>query len=282
MNIFSSDGWFARIFGTIGDIIVVNILFIICSIPIFTMGASMSAMYYTLLKKQRTGETGGIIKLFFKGFKDNFKKSTIAWLLFLLIAFVFSLDFNLFGKGGPQENKLMYYTSVIFFILICFIAIYLFPVISAFENSLKNLIIQSIYMAAKNFIFTILIMILYTLPAYFLLASPQVFMVGIFILIVCGFGLIAYVSSFMFIKAFSPYLEDVTKQYTDDDPNSWMRSNEVSDDHSGESDSPILPDTEQPKVNQTVSDKSSSDQISSGQKDLRKVTKKLEVSNSNK
>ena len=270
MNIFSSDGWFARIFGTIGDIIVVNILFIICSIPIFTMGASMSAMYYTLLKKQRTGETGGIIKLFFKGFKDNFKKSTIAWLLFLLIAFVFSLDFNLFGKGGPQENKLMYYTSVIFFILICFIAIYLFPVISAFENTLKNLILQSIYMAAKNFIFTIIIMILYTLPAYFLLASPQVFMVGIFILIVCGFGLIAYLSSFMFIKAFSPYLEDVTKQYTDDDPNSWMRSNEVSDDPSGGSDSKILPD------------KSSSDQISSGQKDLRKVTKKLEVSNSNK
>ena len=270
MNIFSSDGWFARIFGTIGDIIVVNILFIICSIPIFTMGASMSAMYYTLLKKQRTGETGGVAKLFFRGFKDNFKKSTIAWLLFLLIAFVFSLDFNLFGKGGPQENKLMYYTSVIFFILICFIVIYLFPVISAFENTLKNLILQSIYMAAKNFIFTIIIMILYTLPAYFLLASPQVFMVGIFILIVCGFGLIAYVSSFMFIKAFSPYLEAVTKQYTDDDPDSWMRSNEVSDDHSGESDSKILPD------------KSSSDQVSSGQKDSRKVTKKLEVSNSNK
>lgn len=282
MNIFNSDGWFARIFGTIGDIIVVNILFIICSIPIFTMGASMSAMYYTLLKKQRTGETGGIIKLFFKGFKDNFKKSTIAWLLFLLIAFVFSLDFNLFGKGGPQENKLMYYTSVIFFILICFIAIYLFPVISAFENTLKNLILQSIYMAAKNFIFTIIIMILYTLPVYFLLASPQVFMVGIFILIVCGFGLIAYVSSFMFIKAFSPYLEDVTKQYTDDDPNSWMRSIEVSDDHSGESDSRILPDTDQAEVNQTGSDKSSSDQISSGQKDPRKVTKKLEASNSNK
>lgn len=275
MNIFNSDGWFARIFGTIGDIIVVNILFIICSIPIFTMGASMSAMYYTLLKKQRTGETGGIIKLFFKGFKDNFKKSTIAWLLFLLIAFVFSLDFNLFGKGGPQENKLMYYTSVIFFILICFIAIYLFPVISAFENTLKNLILQSIYMAAKNFIFTIIIMILYTLPAYFLLASPQVFMVGIFILIVCGFGLIAYLSSFMFIKAFSPYLEDVTKQYTDDDPDSWMRSNEVSDDPSGESDSKILSD-------KSSSDQVSSDQVSSGQKDSRKVTKKLEVRNSNK
>ena len=118
---------------------------------------------------------------------------------------------------------------MILFILICFIAIYLFPVISAFENTLKNLIIQSIFMAAKNFIFTIIIMILYTLPVYFLLASPQIFMVGIFIFIACGFGLIAYISSFMFITAFSPYLEDITKQYTDDDPDSWMKPIEASD-----------------------------------------------------
>ena len=231
MNIFSSDGWFSRFFGTLGDIIIVNILFILCSIPIVTMGASMSAMYFTLLKKQRTGENGGVVK-FFKGFKDNFKQSTISWLLFLLISFIFTLDFNLFGKGGPQENKLMYYTSVVLMILTCFIAIYLFPVISAFKNTLKNLLLQSIYLAAKNFIFTIVIMVLYTLPAYVLLSSTQVFMIGIFVFIVCGFGLIAYVSSFMFLKAFTPYLDEVTKKYTDDDPASWMHS----DDQTSESD----------------------------------------------
>lgn len=192
----------------------------------------MSAMYFTLLKKQRTGENGGVVKLFFKGFKDNFKQSTISWLLFLLISFIFTLDFNLFGKGGPQENKLMYYTSVVLMILTCFIAIYLFPVISAFKNTLKNLLLQSIYLAAKNFIFTIVIMVLYTLPAYVLLSSTQVFMVGIFVFIVCGFGLIAYVSSFMFLKAFTPYLDEVTKKYTDDDPASWMHS----DDQPSESD----------------------------------------------
>lgn len=192
----------------------------------------MSAMYFTLLKKQRTGENGGVVKLFFKGFKDNFKQSTISWLLFLLISFIFTLDFNLFGKGGPQENKLMYYTSVVLMILTCFIAIYLFPVISAFKNTLKNLLLQSIYLAAKNFIFTIVIMVLYTLPAYVLLSSTQVFMVGIFVFIVCGFGLIAYVSSFMFLKAFTPYLDEVTKKYTDDDPASWMHS----DDQTSESD----------------------------------------------
>lgn len=130
----------------------------------------------------------------------------------------------------------MYYTSVVLMILTCFIAIYLFPVISAFKNTLKNLLLQSIYLAAKNFIFTIVIMVLYTLPAYVLLSSTQVFMVGIFVFIVCGFGLIAYVSSFMFLKAFTPYLDEVTKKYTDDDPASWMHS----DDQTSESDEVIL------------------------------------------
>lgn len=248
MNIFSSDGWFTRIFGTLGDIILVNILFIICSIPVFTIGASMSGMYYALMRKQRTDD-GGIAKLFFKGFKDNFKQATGAWLLYIVISFVFSMDFRLFGNGGPQENRLMYYASVVMFVLVSFIAIYIFPVIAAFENKLKELIIQSIYLAARNIIFTVIIMILYTLPVYVLISNTQVFLVGIFVLIICGFGMIAYISSMLFLKAFSPFLDEVTKVYSDDDPGNWLSTPnvEADGDASGEA------------------------------KNLRKVTKKLEA-----
>lgn len=217
MNIFSNDGWFARFFSPIGDIIVVNILFLICSIPIFTIGTSLSAMYYALMRNQRTGDTGGIVKLFFKGFKDNFKKSTIAWLLFLFISLMFAWDFYIFGPKGPMSNKPLYYISIVFMVAVSFIAIYLFPVISAFENTLLELVKQSMYLAIKNIIFTFVIFILYTVPVFFLLSSVKVFMVGIFLFIACGFGLIAYVSSFMFVKAFSPYLEEIKKVYTDDD-----------------------------------------------------------------
>ena len=194
------------------------------------------------------------------------------------------MDFNLFGKGGPQESAAMYYTCVVLFILTCFIAIYLFPVICAFENTLKELILQSIFFAAKNFIFTILIMILYTLPIYFLLASPQIFMVGIFILIVCGFGLIAYLSSFMFIKAFSPYLEDVTKQYSDDDPDSWMKPIDTSDKSLEKNDNEVQEvsdrkDTDRKDADKKDADQKDTDHESSHPVDPRKVTKKLEVSN---
>jgi uncharacterized membrane protein YesL len=222
MNILSNDGWFARIFGNIGDIIVLNILFVICCIPVFTIGASMSALYYALMKKIRTGSIGGVTRMFFTGFKDNFKKSTLAWLLFLVVAFIFKLDFNLFGNGGPMENNIIYYACVILLMLVIFVAIYLFPVISAFENTLKNLIIQAAFLAAKNFIFTLIILILYTIPVYILLSSPQIFMVGIFVMAVAGFGIIAYCAALLFTKAFTPYLDEVTKKYSDDDPSTWM------------------------------------------------------------
>jgi uncharacterized membrane protein YesL len=222
MNILSNDGWFARIFGNIGDIIVLNILFVICCIPVFTIGASMSALYYALMKKIRTGSIGGVTRMFFTGFKDNFKKSTLAWLLFLVVAFIFKLDFNLFGNGGPMENNIIYYACVVLLMLVIFIAIYLFPVISAFENTLKNLIIQAAFLAAKNFIFTLIILILYTIPVYILLSSPQIFMVGIFVMAVAGFGVIAYCAALLFTKAFTPYLDEVTKKYSDDDPSTWM------------------------------------------------------------
>lgn len=277
MNIFSSDGWFTRIFGTLGDIILVNILFIICSLPVFTIGASMSGMYYALMRKQRTDD-GGIAKLFFKGFKDNFKQGTGAWLLYVVISFVFSMDFRLFGEGGPQENKLMYYASVVMFVLVSFIAIYLFPVIAAFENKLKDLILQSIYLAARNIIFTVIIMILYTMPVYVLISNTQMFMVGIFVFIVCGFGLIAYISSMLFLKAFSPFLEDVTKVYSDDDPENWLSTPSIGADDSSDSKAFDIASEEKAVKEKSlatdiVTDKSDG---STGEvKDPRKVTKKL-------
>lgn len=262
MNIFSSDGWFTKVFGTLGDIIIVNILFIICSIPIFTIGASMSGMYYAFMKDMRTGN-GSVARLFFKGFKDNFKQSTGAWLLYLLVSFIFTMDFRLFGEGGPQENKFMYYASVVMFVLVSFIAIYLFPVIAAFENNLKELILQSIYLAARNFIFTLIIMVLYTLPAAILLSGTQVFLVGIFVLIVCGFGVIGRVSSVFFLKAFAPFLDEVTKEYSDDDTENWLSTPAIAT----SDDSPAAADTQD-----------ASEHEAGEKKDPRKVTKKLTAS----
>ena len=88
MGIFAPDGKLAGFLNALGNLIVLNILTLICSIPIFTFGASMTALY-TMVMRMARKEDGKIISEYFKAFKANFKQATILWLIFGgLIAFM--------------------------------------------------------------------------------------------------------------------------------------------------------------------------------------------------
>ena len=88
MGIFAPDGKLAGFLNALGNLIVLNILTLICSIPIFTFGASMTALY-TMVMRMARKEDGKIISEYFKAFKANFKPATILWLIFGgLIAFM--------------------------------------------------------------------------------------------------------------------------------------------------------------------------------------------------
>ena len=54
---FGNDSLFGRIFGTLGNMITVNLLFIVCSIPVITFGASFTSMYYALLRNLKYGDS---------------------------------------------------------------------------------------------------------------------------------------------------------------------------------------------------------------------------------
>ena len=71
-GLFNYDNPVWRFIGKLGDLIVLNILWTICSIPIFTIGASTTAVYYVTLKLVRD-EDDSTIKAFFRSFKSNFK-----------------------------------------------------------------------------------------------------------------------------------------------------------------------------------------------------------------
>ena len=59
-NGFDIDNPFFAFMGTLADIVVINILFLICSVPVITMGASMSAMYDTMRKMREGKLTSGV------------------------------------------------------------------------------------------------------------------------------------------------------------------------------------------------------------------------------
>ena len=128
-NIFNSDSGFSKFMNRIADLFILNILWIFCSIPIITIGATTTALYSVNLKFI-DNEEGNLIKTFFKSFKENFKKSTIIWLIILSVSIILGVNLVFWLKCGLS---LSYFAlPFIFFSLFIFLLVipYIFLILT--------------------------------------------------------------------------------------------------------------------------------------------------------
>ena len=79
MNLFNEDGIWGRTFNFLGQLIALNLLWMVCSIPVITVGTSTTALYYCILKLKKDGDCS-IWKQYWKSFRQNFIQSTIIWI----------------------------------------------------------------------------------------------------------------------------------------------------------------------------------------------------------
>ena len=82
---------------------LLNILMLICCIPIFTIGASVTAMYYVAFKMVKN-EEGYITKSFFKAFRENFRQATPVWLVMLALLVFFWVDLSVIRSGIMSKS----------------------------------------------------------------------------------------------------------------------------------------------------------------------------------
>lgn len=125
-----------RFLGRAGDMMLLNILFIVCSLPVFTIGASLSALNYVCLK-MKDDEEGYIWKSFFRSFKENFKQGTGMWLLMLLLGAVLLLEYQMLGGVSSQTAQILkvmiWAVAVLWYMILC----WAFALQSRFYNSVK-------------------------------------------------------------------------------------------------------------------------------------------------
>ncbi|MBD5546066.1 MAG: YesL family protein [Lachnospiraceae bacterium] len=166
----------------LADLVYLNILTMICCIPVVTIGASMTALNYVVLKMVRN-EEGYITRAFFKSFRQNFKQATVIWLILLLIAGVLAGDvfiFNYSTLAFPTWIRIM--LVVVAFIMV-FSMMHVFPVLARFDNSIKHTFKNSLFMGILSLPKTILMMVCWAVPVviltFFFQAFPIVFVLGI-------------------------------------------------------------------------------------------------------
>jgi len=159
----------------VGDLLLVNLLFVVCSLPVVTIGASATAMYYVLGRIRR--QEGTVTKDFFRSFRENFRQATLYWGVLLLVALALYWNFRLIsGWTGT-----LYSVMMVLLILVSWFAVswgsLVFPLLSRFDNTSA--------VTARNAGILVLAVPLRTLAAAAINALPvalAVFLPGVFAL----------------------------------------------------------------------------------------------------
>lgn len=149
------------------DVLWVSILWIVFSIPIVTIGASSTALYYTIHKVVFNNESY-IIRTFVNSFKSNFKDSTIKWVISVVLMTFLCVDILLvrgFAESGNRIAALIYpLLLILVFVVMCVFSVFSYS--ARFDDSIKASIYKSAMIVATNlgwmiFLLIILLMALY-------------------------------------------------------------------------------------------------------------------------
>lgn len=194
---FSDSNPVIRGLTKLADLMWLNALFIITSLPLFTIGAAASALYYESMRVIQ-GEEAYITRDFFKAFKNNFKYATIVWIVSAFLLLLFGYTFYVLGKSDLSYAHIAMGILGVPIILICFMLLYVFPIMSRFENTLMNTVINALLISLAQFPKTILMLAFSAVPILLVLSSLNWFP----LLILGGFAIVAYVNGSFMNKIF--------------------------------------------------------------------------------
>ncbi len=203
MNIFSFNSWLSRFLYLVADIVVLHFLWIIFSLPVVTIGASTTAVYYCGMKRVRRDE-GYVIKNFIQAFKANFRQSTLIWLLILLVGAILFMDLRIGMAAGGVLGKLMIISCSILLIPFFCTALYIFPVQAKFDNRIIDNLKNALLMSLSNFIYTLLLVFIIATYVLLLFTFPP--FIGL--LMICGMGIYAYLTSSIYVFIFRKYIPE--------------------------------------------------------------------------
>ena len=163
MKFFSYDSKFSQLMLRFCYSCWLNLLWFVCSIPIVTLGASTTALYYVTLKLAR-GEEGDVTAMFFRAFRDNFKQATAVWLILLVVGAFLGVDFYVLhhlrqASQGPAAILWTILQAVIIAALVMYVIVllYAFPLTARVQNTTRAMLVNSFLIGTHYLFCTILV-----------------------------------------------------------------------------------------------------------------------------
>jgi len=202
-GIFNMDGPFFRFGNALADIIILSLVWFVVSLPLVTVGASTTALFYVTTRRISNRE-GYLLKDFFSSFKANFKQATLLWILWVaVVALVITNLFWLRSEGfNPTLAGILFPLQIIILIELIMIVLYIFPLTARFDMKFFQTIKSAFFMANRHLLTTI---------------SCLCILIGIYLaaemffppILVVAAGIYAYLSSYMIMNLFKKYRPEI-------------------------------------------------------------------------
>ena len=224
---FNLENPFFQFLSRLADMIILNLLFLLTCIPIVTIGASRTALYYMTMKMIRNEETY-IVRGYFKSFKENFKQATLMWLMVLAFSLILYFDFNISRSMTGMMGNVMQVAITAIGLFLAIELLYLFPVLAKFYNSIKATFRNAFLMSIRHLPQTFLMLVIHVGVIFLTLLNTTTLIYGSLIWILMGFALVALADSWFLVKIFDNYIpEDANEGNTEEDPYSYQPSPSV-------------------------------------------------------
>lgn len=201
MNFFRIDGPVFKWCTLLADLMALSIVWAICSIPLFTIGASTTALFY-VTTRQVSHREGYVTRDFFKSFRQNFFRSTFVYIILLIPVILAVLNFSILNPLTRQNQYVMVFQIVLLGEL-AGVAIYIFFLIARFKLKMGQYFKNAFYFANRH-ISTTVTCLVFLCGAFWLFTKCE-------ILIVILPGAYAYFASVMVMRVFRKYLPEMDR-----------------------------------------------------------------------
>lgn len=202
--LFSPDSKFMQAMGRIGDLAVLNLLFLVSCIPLITVGAASAALY-TVCFRMGTDREQGLVRSYFQAFRENFKQGTIVWLVLALFLAAGVLNTLLFYALEGMLHFLFLLTAVLLVLAVLMFS-YAFPLMSQFSNDTRSTLKNSLFLSLGYLPRSLLVAALNVFPLMLALLDLYLFLHVGFLWIFLYFSSAAYLNSLLLKKVFAQYM----------------------------------------------------------------------------
>lgn len=200
MKLFSPDNPVFRFVSRIGDMFILSLFWLVTSLPIFTIGASTTALFDVCMRIVRERDTS-VTKDYFKAFRNNFRQSTLIFLINVLLGAVIAADMYFWAHSDSEISTVMNAVSIGFAVLYCAELLFVFPTQAIFENKIKDTIRTAFLLSLKHWYITIGLLAGAAAIVYLCYTFP----IAAYIYLLIGTGTFGLIYSLNFINIFKRY-----------------------------------------------------------------------------